>query len=172
MLAHRTRLVPVVAIVALLSLAGCGSDSVSSDEAKESVDHAVAAVELAADEVGGTAFELDEEGRQGWDVSVVDGEQVTEVRVDREATEVTKTTPDGRIDADDQQLVAAATVSLADALATAADETVGRVSSAELDGTAGSSPTWVIEFDNGDQDTTVSVDATTGEVGAVTVDKD
>lgn len=164
---RRALLGATTATVMSLTLAACGDATVSSADSEKSVEKAVAAVELAENEVGGVAFELDEEGKRGWDVSVVADGQVTEVRVNTMGTEVTKTESDGRIDADDRVRVEQATVPLADAITTAAKETTGTVSSVELDRFRVRTLVWEVDFDNGDDDVTVSVDAMTGVVANV-----
>jgi len=153
-----------------LTLTACGDDSVSSDDSSDSVKRAVAAITLAESEVGGTAFELDEEGRSGWEIYVVADGEVTEVRVNCEGTEVDKTESDGRIDVDDRSRLNKATVSLSDAITTAAEEVTGLVKGAELDRHQVSTVVWSIEFDDGSDDVDVAVDVTSGEV--VNVDRD
>lgn len=155
---------------AMLSLTACGNDSVTSADSKSSVKDAIAAVTLAESEVGGKAFELDEEGKSGWDIDVVVNDQVTEVRVNAKDTEITKKRQDGRIDLDDARRVAAATVPMSDAITTAAKEVVGLVTHAELSRHRATTLVWSVEFNDGGQDTEVSVDATTGKV--VNVDRD
>lgn len=155
--------------IAALGFSACGSD-VTSQDATTSVDQATAAVALAEQDVGGTAFELDEEGSEGWDVDVVADGQVTEVRVNAKGTEVTSSRSDGRIDVSDQTRLNKASVAMTDAIKTASGEVVGRVTSAELDRFRVTTLVWEIEFNDGEDDVTVSVDAATG--GVVNVDRD
>ncbi|QLQ10244.1 MAG: PepSY domain-containing protein [Nocardioidaceae bacterium] len=166
------KLVPAAAAGSLLALTltACGNDSVSSGDAEDSAKRAVAAVTLAESEVGGTAFELDEEGRSGWDVDLVADNEVTEVRVNRDGTKVEKAQSDGRIDADDRLRLERATVSLADAITTAAGEVTGLVKGVELDRHRVTTVVWKVEIYDGDDDIDVSVDVSSGEV--VNVDRD
>ena len=71
---------------------------------------------------------------------------------------------------DDARRVAAATVPMSDAITTAAKEVVGLVTHAELSRHRATTLVWSVEFNDGGQDTEVSVDATTGKV--VNVDRD
>jgi len=151
------------AAVLAWSLAACGG-AVSSSDAEASVDQAVAAIGLAETEVSGTAFALDEEGSKGWEVEVAVDDSVTEVMVNQEGTEVTKTRSDGRMDLDDRNRLAGATVPMAEAIQTAAKEVVGRVESAELGRFRATTLVWEVSFDDGEDDVEVKINATSGAV--------
>lgn len=159
---------PTLAALALTFAATGCSETVSPDDAKQSVEHAVAAVKLAEETVPGTAFELDEEGKNGWDVDVVgEDDEVSELRVNAEGTKVSETRADGRIDIEDRRRLDQASVSMSDAIETASEGALGRVMSAELDRFRVDTLVWEIEFTDGEEDVTVSVDASTGEVANV-----
>jgi len=156
--------------VLAFGLSACGSDTVSTSDAQKSVDRAVAAIELAENEVGGTAFELDEEGKRGWDIDVVADGQVTEIRVNPDGTEVTDTRNDGRIDVADGARVTQATLSMADAVTAAGEEITGLVQGVELDRFRVQTLVWAVELSDGEDDIEVSIDAASGDV--VNVDRD
>lgn len=146
-----------------IALSGCGSDAVSTEDAQQSLDRAVAAIALASEKAGGAAFELEENGSKGWEISVVKDGQVTEVRVDQGGETVDGTRPDGPIDADDAARLGAATVSMSDALKTAAKASPGAVESIDMDDHAGA-VVWTVELHDGKSGIDVSVDTKTGQI--------
>lgn len=125
------------------------------------------AIDLAEAEVGGIAFEIDREddGRGGWEVSVVvDGEEI-DVHVNLAGTEVLRTDRDGDLDAEERAALDAATITLADAIRTALGEVDGVIDDVDLDDDEGTYA-WEVDLD-GDIEVYVSV---TGEV--LRVDRD
>lgn len=130
-------------------------------------DGALEAIALAEAEAGGTAYEIDRErNRDGWEVAVaVDGIEI-EVFVDLTGTEVLGTEREGSIDRDELDALAGATVSLADAIRTAVDETGSVLDEAEIDVDDGLAY-WKVELED---DSEVKVDVATGDV--LEVDRD
>lgn len=158
-----TGVVGVVALSATLSACG-SSQAVTPEQATDSVSRGRAAITLAEQHVGGKAFALDAEGANGWDIDVVADGAVTEVRVNEQGTEVTRTRADGRIDADDRVLLERATVAMTDGIATAAGQVTGTLLEAEIDRHRLTSVVWSVQFATGSDDVEVYVDAVTGEV--------
>lgn len=136
----------------------------------ESVTRALVALATAEREAGGTAFDLEEEGNEGWDIDVAVGDRVVELTVSPDGTRVTETDDDNdTLDSEDRSRLAQATVPIAEALTTAAGQAEGRLESIELDSFRGTT-VWEIEFESGSGDTEVRIDVTTGGVVNVTRD--
>lgn len=161
---RRTTFATFLALGAVIALSACSSNSVTAEQTKTSVTHAVAAIKLAESEAGGVAFALDAEGSRGWDIDVAANGEVFEVRISPDGTSVTSTRSDGRIDTDDRVRLEVATVALADAITTASGETSGLVTEAELDRFMASPTVWSVTFEDGTNDVEVAVDAITGKV--------
>ncbi len=133
--------------------------------ATQDATSALAAVELAEAEAGGTAFALDRED-EGWQVSVAVGSEEVDVDVDPSGTEILGTEPDDDLDDDERTALDAATTRLADAVRSALAETGGTLEDAELteeDGTVA----WEVGLADGVE---VYVEAGTGAV--LRVDRD
>lgn len=92
----------------------------------------LAAIALAEEDAGGTAFEVDVDDG-GFNVRVaVDGQEV-EVDTDADGTEVLRTDPDGALDRDDAEGLDAAQVGLAEAIEIAAAEHGGEAAVDDID---------------------------------------
>lgn len=144
------------------------SESDSPDEAGTSLDaitqQALDAIALAESHAGGTAYELDDEDDESaWKIDVaVDGRSV-EVEVNWAGTEVLSTENDDELDADDREDLTQVSYSMSNAIVTAAAEVSGHVVSVDLSSDDGVIA-WEVEFENGNDDVEVYVDAATGDV--------
>lgn len=133
-----------------------GDDSADDDAAGDNTagdvpsehDGVLAAIELAASEAGGWAYELDEDDGR-WEIYVaVDGREV-EVEVNREGTEVlNQDRDDDGLDSDEQAVLdAAGDVTMADALRLAIIEHGGTSEVEEIEAdTRDGVPVWSVEF--------------------------
>jgi uncharacterized membrane protein YkoI len=131
--------------------------------ASDSTD-AVRAVRTASKGVSHKAYDL-ERDRNRWEVKFADG---TERHVTLDGRKVTST----RRDDDRSTRVAAARVSLASALKTAAKRGNGTLTDAEIDTHRGTL-VWSVSFERSDDDETeVTVDAKSGRVLSVVHDTD
>lgn len=130
------------------------------------VASAVAAIAAAEQEAGGTAFELSSEDG-GWEVDVAVGDRYVEVRIGADGT-VQGTDDEDDLDGGDRAGLDAASITLADAVQTAAAEGEGRLDGADLDDDGGTHA-WEVQFENGNE-YDVYVDVATGEVLRVTTD--
>lgn len=124
-----------------------------------------AAIGLAEAEAGGTAFEVDREDDhgEGWEVSVAVGEEEVDVHVDLAGTEVLGTDRDDDLDPDERAALAAAGITLADAIRTALAEVDGVLEDVDLDAEDGT-PVWEVSIEH---DAEVHVEVATGEVRRV-----
>jgi uncharacterized membrane protein YkoI len=144
---------------------------------------ALAAVETAEQEAGGTAYDLDfdeaddddddddddrddaDDLREAhWSVSGFDGDREWEVHVSEDGASVLGTEED-RADDDDRREAEAASVTLVEALETAVGDTPGTVDDASLD-EEGGTLAWEISIypEGQDRSTDVYVDAESGEI--------
>lgn len=146
------------------SPSGEGTDA-SGEDADAGADvlaGALAAIALAEDETGGTAYEIDDSDG-GWEVEVaVDGRQV-DVRTDPDGTEVRSTGRDDEVDDEDRAALRAATTTLREAIETAVAEVPGAFEDAELD-EEGDGFAWEVTVDDGGTDREVYVDVVGGAV--------
>lgn len=131
---------------------------------------AYAAIELAEQEVGGVAYELDDEDDgSAWKVDVnVDGTD-HEVTVNGEGTEVISSSSDGAVDSDDLGKLQVVTLNILDALVLASEEVSGDVVAIDLN-TENGVVVWEIEFEDGQIDREVYLNAQSGEVVKVEED--
>ncbi|GAA2090127.1 MULTISPECIES: PepSY domain-containing protein [Brevibacterium] len=144
---------------------------------------ALAAVETAEQEAGGTAYDLDfdeaddddddddddrddaDDLREAhWSVSGFDGDREWEVHVSEDGASVLGTEED-RADDDDRREAEAASVTLVEALEAAVGDTPGTVDDASLD-EEGGTLAWEISIypEGQDRSTDVYVDAESGEI--------
>ncbi|HLS48650.1 MAG TPA: PepSY domain-containing protein [Actinomycetaceae bacterium] len=139
----------------------------SGDDAAGPNAGVFAAIELAESEAGGTAFEINREDdeEEGWEVSVAVGDDEVDVHLDPAGTEVLRTDRDDDLDDDERDALAAATITMADAIRIAFDEVDGALDDVDLDDENGTFA-WEVNFEG---DTEVYV-AVTGEV--LRVDRD
>lgn len=131
-----------------------------------STEAGLRALRVAEQRGDGTAFEIDrEDGGQGWSVSMSGGEMVF---VDLAGREVLQRYTDG-VDVEDQQAIADARVTLADAIRTADRSVDGTLESADIDRDddfAGAPLLWKLSFDTPVGEVDTSVDATSGQIVA------
>ncbi len=128
------------------------------------------AIALAESEAGGTAYEIDDEDDDtAWEISVAAGDQVLEVTVSADGTEVLGTESDGSLDDDDRQAVDTAGISLGEAIVTALAEVDGNLDDVEVDDDGGT-VSWEVTVDQGDVEHEIYVDVVTGEVLRVSTD--
>lgn len=150
-----------LALVASVAVAGGGAVAMTANAASSA--DAVRAVKTASRGIAHKAYEVDRE-RNHWEVKFADG---TERHVTLNGRRVTKT----RQDDDRSRAVRNAQVSLVTALRTAARRADGRLEDAEIDRERGRL-VWSVNFERGDTETEVEVDAKTGRVVRVTRDDD
>ena len=128
-------------------------------------DVATSAIATAVDTVAGSrafAYSRDERDRY-LEVSVIDEGRVRVVILDVAGSRVTGRENDGRLDRSDLAMFDAATVELADAIATALASVPGVVLEADLEDPR-QSLVWDVRIRDDDGTQTVLVDATTGEI--------
>ena len=136
--------------------AALGGGAAAAHAAASSTD-AVRAVQTAGRGLSHKAYDLERDDKR-WEVTFADG---TERHVTLDGRKVTST----RRDDDRSTRVAAARVSLATALKTAAPRGNGTLTDAEIDTARGGTLVWSVNFERSDDDETeVQVDASTGKV--------
>lgn len=146
------------------------SSSAAADDSSAGEDLtaiALRAIDTAEEEAGGTAYEIDDQDRDGtWEVDVaVDGRSV-EVTVSEDGSSVVRTEDDD-LDDDDRAGLAAATITLQDAIRLAVDEVGGVLDDAELEEDDGTH-SWQVEVDGTDRGDDVEVNVSVeGEVLSV-----
>lgn len=131
-------------------------------QAASSTD-AARAVETASRGMSAKPFDLDRE-RNRWEVQFANG---VERHVSLDGRRVLAT----RRDDDRSRRVSQAKISLADAIRRAGRRASGTVTGADLDRERGVL-VWSVEFERGDRDTEVDVNARTGSIVRVTHDDD
>ncbi|MEE6287835.1 PepSY domain-containing protein [Georgenia sp. MJ173] len=137
-----------------------GTDGAEDAQAAE----VAAAISLAESDAGGTAFEIDREDDGRWEISVAVDRDEIDVIVSADGTEVLDSRADGSADDDEVAALDAATVGLAEAIATALTEVPGRFDDASLDEEHGDFA-WEVSIDRTDgDDVDVYVAVTSGEV--------
>lgn len=120
----------------------------------------LAAIQLAESETGGTAFEIDDTDGGDWEVHVASGDEELEVRISADGTQVIATEREGSLDASDRDGLAAATITISDAIRTAAEHGTGSLDDVDLDRQGGGF-VWEVAFHD---DTEVYIDVVSGEV--------
>lgn len=128
-----------------------------------------AIVDAAAQEVDGTAYEIDDQDDDGtWEVDVASGSTSTEVTVSADGSEVLGTEEDD-LDEDDRRGLDAATITVVEAIESAMAAAEGEFDDVELEA-EGDAHVWKVSLDgpSGD-DIEVHVDVTDG---TVSVEKD
>ncbi len=121
------------------------------------------AIDTAESEAGGSAYELDDQDDDGtWQVDVAVDDRSVEVTVSADGTQVVGTEDDD-LDDDDRQALAAATITLADAITTALAEVPGTLDDAEIDADDGT-VAWQVTVDVTPDVADVYVDVATGAV--------
>ncbi|SEB59824.1 Peptidase propeptide and YPEB domain-containing protein [Nocardioides exalbidus] len=190
-LSRRTRLATAAVLAPLaLGLVACGGDDDSDDAPVTSASGTAApsegaasttiegdvetAAQTALGEVDGTVFSVDHDG-QGWDVTIVtaDGEE-NDIELNADATEVTRgPVADTDQDADDaaeRETLLGASLDYAAAIEAAAGEVQGTVTGVDLSDDNGTA-VWEVQLDEDTpNESTVDVDAETGEVLRVELD--
>ncbi|AXH95880.1 PepSY domain-containing protein [Ornithinimicrobium avium] len=128
----------------------------SATDAGDLTATALLAIGTAEDETGGSAYEIDDQGDDGtWEVDVaVDGRSI-EVTVSADGTTVVGTEDDD-LDEDDKAGLAAATITLQEAIQIAIDEVGGVLDDAELEEEGGAHH-WEVEVDGTDRGDDVEV---------------
>lgn len=136
-------------------------DSASTGMQDSPVEAGLTAVALAEAEVPGSqAISLDWDDDQTWSVDVISGDQKHEIKVNSEGTEILETEQESA-DSEDIDRLPGATTPISDAIRTALVTNPGEFDEADLE-MEGNSLVWKVEIDN--PDTTVYVDAATGEI--------
>lgn len=141
---------------------GAGKPDSPATETDGQTAQAIAAINLAEQEVGGVAYELDDEDDQsGWKVDVnVDGRDY-EVLVNWEGTEVIRSSADGTVDSDDIGKLQVVTLTIQEGIEAAFGEVPGHVVAVDLE-TENGVVVWEVEFDDNDRD--VYVNAQDGSI--------
>lgn len=140
------------------SAAGTGADAAGLSAA------GLAAITVAEEETGGTAYEIDDQDDDGsWEVQVRIGDAAQEVQIGADGEFLG--TEDDDLDADDRDALDAATLTLAEAIETAVAEVGGQLDDAELE-TEDGTYVWKVSLDGTDdgEDVDVHVDTASGEV--------
>lgn len=122
---------------------------------------ALAAIDLAEQETGGVAYELDDEDGGTWDIDIAVGDQDIEVLVSADGTEVLRTRDDGRVSANDLARLEVATVTIQEAIRIAVAEVSRPVEAVDLE-TENGVVVWEVDLEGDDVE--VYVDVTTGAV--------
>lgn len=143
-----------------------GSATSPAGEATQggALDAALNAIDTAEGEVGGQAVSIDfDDG--GWDVTVVQDGQETEVKLGADGGTVREQDDSESVDSDDQQELDAAEITLGDALTRATDAHPGNIDDAELNTDRGT-VVYDVELYVGPDNSgfTVYIDAANGEV--------
>lgn len=140
----------------------------STDDGAEDGEHAglLAAIDLAESETGGTAFEVDDARGGNWEIDIADGDEELEVLVTGDGTEVLDVDPDRSLDQEARDGLAAATVTISEAIEIAAEHGTGQIDDVDLE-SEGDSFAWEVSFTD---DTEVYIDVETGEVLRVDTD--
>lgn len=125
---------------------------------------ALAAIATAAADVNGTAYGIDDSDDDGtWEVDVLVGERTHELRVSSDGATVAQREEDDA-DRDDIDAVAAATVTLEQAIETALAEVPGTLDDVELD-QDNNAVVWEVTIDEADtEDVEVYINAADGSV--------
>ncbi|MGO3884946.1 MAG: PepSY domain-containing protein [Mycetocola sp.] len=148
------------------SAASTPSDTATSGAVEATYDIA-AVVSTAESAVSGSrAWDLDwEDDRSEWEVTVVAGDQSTEVTVSADGASVLSQRADDLIDAEDRAEMDATRITLVEAASTARDEVPGTIDSVSLDDERGE-PRWEVDIRESGQlrTTDVIINATTGDV--------
>ncbi len=139
------------------------------------VEDAEAAIATAEEEVGGAAYEVDfeeadddddddDEQEPHWNVDLISGDREWEVRVSADGTEVLGSEEDDA-DSDEMSALDATTVSLAEAISTAAEDVTGDFDDASLEDDGGTVHWEVSIYAEGEQRSQdIDVDAESGEI--------
>lgn len=134
---------------------GEGQDSTAG--AADLTATALLAVATAEQETGGTAYEIDDQDDDGtWEVDVALEGRSVEVTVSADGTTVVGTEDDDDLDEEDRAGLAAATITLQDAIRVAVEEVGGVLDDAELEEEDGQHY-WEVSVDTTDGDDDVEV---------------
>lgn len=146
-----------------------GDDTAGGTDTEDQLALLEAVIAVAEDEAGGTAYEIDDQDDDSsWEVDVAVDDRSIEVTVSEDGQVVG--TEEDDLDGDDRDALAAATITIVDAAATALGEVDGTLDDIELDEEDGTFA-WEVTIDTADEDDVeVYVDVTTGEV--IRVDRD
>lgn len=142
--------------------------SSDTDGSADAADHAdvLSAIDLAENETGGTAFELDDADGGNWEIEVAVGDDELDVLVNSDGSEVLAVEPDGSLDGEDRAGLEAATITIAEAIEIAAEHGTGMIDEVDLS-SEGDTFVWEVEFTD---DTEVYVNVDGGEVLRVETD--
>lgn len=138
------------------------ADPGGEDPGADILAGALAAIALAEEETGGTAFEIDDTDG-GWEVEVALDARKIEVKTDLDGTEVREVEREGRLDDEDRAGLRAATITLTEAIEIAVAEAPGTFEDAELDD-EGDGFAWEITLADDGIDREVYVDVDGGAV--------
>lgn len=141
-------------------------DTGNGDATDGEHDGLFAAINLAESETGGTAFEVDDADGGNWEIHIADGDDELEVLVTADGTEVLDVDREGSLDSEDRDGLAAATLTISEAIEIAAEHGTGRIDDVDLDSEGGAFA-WEVTFSD---DTEVYIDVATGEVLRVETD--
>lgn len=126
---------------------------------------ALAAIQTAETEAGGTAYEIDDQDDDGtWEVDVRVEDHSVEVTVSADGTEVLETEQDD-LDGDDRAALDAATITLSEAIELSIAEVGGVLDDAELEDEDDGQPHhWEVSVDTDSRDDIDVLVSVTGEI--------
>ncbi|HLS15866.1 MAG TPA: PepSY domain-containing protein [Beutenbergiaceae bacterium] len=127
----------------------------------------LAAIDLAQEETGGTAFEVDDADGGNWEIYIADGDDELEVHISGDGTEVLDVEREDSLDGEDRAGLDAATVTISEAIDIAAEHGTGDIDDINLDDEDGGVFAWEVTFTD---DTEVYIDVSNGEVLRVETD--
>ena len=127
---------------------------------------ALSAIATAEDEVGGTAYAIDDQDDDGtWEIDLRVGDRSHEVTVAQDGASGVEKNEEDDLDDDDRAGLDAATITIAEAIEIAIDEVGGVLDDAEL-GEDDGRHSFEVTLDGTDRgdDVDVKIDVATGEV--------
>lgn len=136
-----------------------GNDDAETATVPSEYDGVLAAIALAEDHAGGSAFELDDGDDGIWEVNVAVGSDDIEVDVSNDGTQVLDSSRDGSVDSDDAASLEQSEISLEDAVRIAIIEYGGTapIDDVDIASVRGGDYAWEVGFTD-DVDVYVNLD--------------
>lgn len=130
----------------------------------EGLEPLMAAIATAEKSLGGTAYEADDQDRDGtWEINIAVKDKGFEAKVSADGSEVVTKDDEESLDEDERAGLEAAEVTIVEAIETAMKEVDGTFDDAELEQKNGTH-VWEVSIDTADGDVDVLVDVTSGKV--------
>lgn len=130
----------------------------------EGLEPLMAAIATAEKSLGGTAYEADDQDRDGtWEINIAVEDKGVEAKVSTDGSEVVSKDDEESLDEDERAGLEAAEVTIVEAIETAMKEVDGTFDDAELEQKNGTH-VWEVSIDTADGDVDVLVDVTSGKV--------